>query len=102
MIHDVQVQSLKVGDFSRNMNRENLAYSIRRELGPKRKPIHDQAGFRRPTTLGHEAMMGRYPLAADRKLLNSQNIVLIQPIVLFEFQDERSRQGTGHHTPLLA
>ena len=79
VVHPVQMQALKIGNFPGNMDRENLPLAADGRFGADAKSFDDKTAFLRATAVRYDRPSG-LPLANDdRKRANCSDIRVIQP-----------------------
>ena len=79
VVHPVQMQALKVGNFSGNMDRENLPLAAEGGLGADAKPFDNKTAVRRPTAIGYNRPSGLPMAHIDRKRADGGDVRVIQP-----------------------
>lgn len=57
MIHDIEVKALKVGDFTRDVHREDLAQTIEGRFRAERETFGQQAAFCRTLAVRDDSLL---------------------------------------------
>src|ERR1044072_7104862 len=87
MIHYMEVQTLKVWDVSRDVDRENLTLPLIGSLGACAIPLDHDAALGWPITLFDNRGIGRKLLDVDRQSPDRLDVVAFQIGVIPQFAD---------------
>ena len=78
VVHPVEMQALQIGDFARNMNREDLSLAADCRLRADAKAFDDQTAVRRALTIRHNRSAS-FPMSnGNRKGADRRNVRVFQ------------------------